>query len=106
MALLALPALLGLLLGATGGLVADPAADGEPCIGCAGCESGQCGSGTEDPFTSHHHCCTTCCLAHAPLAFAGQIPMQVAATAERLSAPASVTLICREPNALYHPPRA
>ena len=105
MAFLALPALLVLFLGATGGLIADSDASGEPCVSCAGCESGECGGEDENPLTSHHHCCTTCCMAHAPLALATVISTQAPALAEPIPARTSVAVAGRSSETPYRPPR-
>ena len=104
-ALFALSALLVVLLGATGGIIADPDAGGEPCVGCAGCETGECAAGDENPLTSHHHCCTTCCMSHAPLALATVISAQAPAIAEPMPARTSVAVTGRSPETPDRPPR-
>jgi len=104
-ALLALAALTFVILGATVGFAADPDAGGEPCVGCAGCEAGDCGGEGENPLTSHHHCCTTCCMSHAPLALTTVLDSPAVVTAEPMLTPAAVAVTPRDPETLYHPPR-
>ena len=105
MAFFALSALFVLFLAATGGLIAESDASGEPCVGCAGCESGECGGEDENPLTSHHHCCTTCCMAHAPLALATVISTQTPAIAEPMPARTSMAVAGRSSETPYRPPR-
>ena len=105
MAILGSLALVVALLGATGGFAADSGATGEPCVGCAGCESGECDGDGENPFASHHHCCTTCCLSHAPaaLSIAQAIPASV--TVGPMVARMAVAAAGRSPETPYRPPR-
>jgi len=105
MALFVLSAVLVVLLGATGGLVADSDAAGESCVGCAGCETGECGGENGNPLTSHHHCCTTCCISHAPLALATVISAQAVVIAEAIPVRDSVAATGRSPETPYRPPR-
>jgi hypothetical protein len=104
-ALLALSALCVVLLGATGGLITDPAADGETCVGCAGCAAGECGREGDNPLTSHHHCCTTCCISHAPLSLATVMSTYAPVLAESVRARAVMVLTDRTPETPYRPPR-
>jgi hypothetical protein len=98
-------ALLLALLGSTGGWVADSDAPGESCVGCEGCDSGECGGDGENPLTSHHHCCTTSCLAHAPLSFpvapSNPAPVLIGPMVQGLTVPVAG----RTASAPYRPPR-
>jgi len=104
-ALLALSALTFVVLGATMGFAADPDAAGEPCMGCAGCEAGECGHEGENPLTSHHHCCTTCCMSHAPLALPAVLASPTPWAAEQMPVPAAAAVLPFSAEPLYHPPR-
>jgi hypothetical protein len=105
LAVLAALAFLFVVIGSTGGFAAHPNASGEACVGCAGCDTGECGGDHENPLTSHHHCCTTSCLAHAslalPVAYAAPAPVPVGPTDQGFA----VAVIGRAPETPYRPPR-
>jgi hypothetical protein len=102
-ALLALSALLLVPVVAASGLAVESEAAGEPCVGCSGCDDGECGD--DEPGT-HHHCCLSCCMAHTtmalPAAPASALPFDVAPMASATRA----TVIVRAPDAPFRPPRA
>jgi len=98
-------ALIVVVFASTGAFAAAPDASGEPCLGCSGCDSGECGGGDGDPLTTHHHCCTTCCLSHAPIALStthsAPAPMIVGSMVRVVS----VAVASRAPETPYRPPR-
>jgi hypothetical protein len=104
-ALLALSALTFVILGPTVGFAADPDAGGEPCVGCAGCETGDCGGEDGNAVTSHHHCCTTCCMSHTPLALPTVFSSPAVLIAEPMLMSAAMAVTPRSPETPYHPPR-
>jgi hypothetical protein len=103
-AVLILAALVVVLLGSTGGFAADPDSPGEACVGCAGCDSGNCGD-DDDPLTPHHHCCTTSCLSHAPFALPGAQPALAPASVAAMASLPAVAPSRRSPKTHYRPPR-
>ena len=104
-ALVTLAAFFLVMLGATGAFAADPGAAGEPCVGCPGCESGDCRDEAEHPIESHHHCCTTCCLAHASLTLATAQATQELAVVGPLAISRAVGVSDRSQDTPYRPPR-
>ena len=104
-AVLALSALIVVLLGSTVGFAADSDAGGEPCVGCAGCESGECGGEDGSPFTSHHHCCATCCMSHVALALPTVPSSPAPVIAEPILVRAALAVTGRGPETPYRPPR-
>ena len=105
-ALLALTALGLVFLGPTLGLASDADAPGERCVGCPGCESGECGDEEENPLGSHHHCCTTCCMSHTSYALPAPVASPVSTVAERMRPSTPVAEIGRIPDTPYRPPRS
>jgi hypothetical protein len=103
-ALAALSALALVFLGPSIGL-ADAAAGGERCVGCPGCESGDCGARDENPLESHHHCCTTCCMSHVPFALPTPLSFPGSAVVDALPTCTSPAMIGRTHDTPYRPPR-
>ena len=103
-ALLALLAMLA-FLGSSAGFAADPDADGERCVGCHGCENGDCRE-DGDPFTSHHHCCATSCMSHAPFALPSPVSSPAQVMTETILNSATVAENGRSPETPYRPPRS
>lgn len=105
-AMFALAAFVVVVIGSTGGFAADPDAAGDACVGCSGCDSGECGDDGENPLTSHHHCCTTCCLSHAPVALAITHSAPAPVVAGPMTSGTVVAVVGRSPETPYRPPRA
>jgi len=104
-ALLALSVLVVVGLGSTIGFAADPDADGERCVGCPGCENGECAGENEDPFESHHHCCATSCMSHVSVAMPAAPTTLAPVIAEEMSAGFLFAVIARSADSPYRPPR-
>jgi len=104
-ALLVLSSLMVVLIGSTVGFAADPDAGGELCVGCSGCEKGECGGEDGSPFGSHHHCCITSCMSHTSFALP-IVPSSAAPPMAQPSVmPAILGLTSRTSETPYRPPR-
>ena len=102
-ALVTLVAFAVMLLGAFG---TDADAAGESCLGCPGCDSGDCEKDvSQHPLESHHHCCTTCCLAHASLALSVAQTDPAPVVAGPLVGSRTLAVLRRSLDAPYRPPR-
>lgn len=93
------------VLGSTGGLAVLPETGDEGCVGCSGCETGQCQGQGEEPLTSHHHCCVTCCMSHTPLTQPTALWLQAPANLEPLPPRAPVFVTGPAPESPFRPPR-
>ncbi|HXV75418.1 MAG TPA: hypothetical protein VD788_03800 [Candidatus Polarisedimenticolaceae bacterium] len=98
-------ALVVVFWGSVGGFAAGREDAGEPCLGCADCDSGPCDADGVNPLTSHHHCCTTCCVSHAPLALVVPRSAQSPVTPTTMVTPKVAPTADRSPETPHLPPR-